>query len=207
MQQTEAIRNALRQQRDKQRAERHSFLITTIPISQQASHEPGMEHEDHEGEEEIDGTRISSHLHHAHSLFPSVLCSSVMQIVGCLDDAAIGSDGNAVYEVAYQVIWVCLVEESALFLRYVFERLTRDRQDQMFKLLRHLIRFVPRLPQQAAFALYNSIIGYIMFYVRSSNELKQEVGLKVILLGLYSVVLQYDHYFSLWAQHYLCCGW
>jgi len=104
-----------------------------------------------------------------------VLCSSVMQIVGCLDDAAIGSDGNAVYEIAYQVIWVCLVEESALFLRYVFERLTRDRQDQMFKLLRHLIRFVPRLPQQAAFALYNSIIGYIMFYVRSSNELKQEV--------------------------------
>lgn len=101
MQQTEAIRNALRQQRDKQRAERHSFLITTIPISQQASHEPGMEHEDHEGEEDLDGTRI--HLHHAHSLFPSVLCSSVMQIVGCLDDAAIGTDGNAVYEIAYQV--------------------------------------------------------------------------------------------------------
>lgn len=105
MQQTEAIRNALRQQQDKQRAERHSFLITTIPLSQQASHEPGMEHEDHEMEEiDIDGTRMSSHLHHAHSLFPSVLCSSVMQIVGCLDDAAIGSDGNAVYEIAYQVI-------------------------------------------------------------------------------------------------------
>uniref|UniRef100_A0A1B0BUY8 Uncharacterized protein n=1 Tax=Glossina palpalis gambiensis TaxID=67801 RepID=A0A1B0BUY8_9MUSC len=190
MQQTEAIRNALRQQRDKQRAERHSFFITTIPVNQQASHEPGMEHEDHEAEEEIDGGRASSHLHYAHSLFPSVLCSSVMQIVGCLDDAAIGSDGNAVYEVAYQVIWVCLVEESALFLRYVFERLTRDRQDQMFKLLRHLIRFVPRLPQQAAFALYNSIIGYIMFYVRSSNELKQELvgsALSVLWMVVHSV--------------------
>ncbi|KAH8363403.1 hypothetical protein KR084_009623 [Drosophila pseudotakahashii] len=191
MQQTEAIRNALRQQRDKQRAERHSFLITMIPISQQASHEPGMEKlEDHEIEEDLDGTRMSSHLHHAHSLFPSVLCSSVMQIVGCLDDAAIGSDGNAVYEIAYQVIWVCLVEESALFLRYVFERLTRDRQDQMFKLLRHLIRFVPRLPQQAAFALYNSIIGYIMFYVRSSNELKQELvgsALSVLWMVVHSV--------------------
>ncbi|XP_067617924.1 protein unc-80 homolog isoform X6 [Eurosta solidaginis] len=188
MQQTEAIRNALRQQRDKQRAERHSFLITTIPISQQASHEPGMEHEDHEGEEDLDGTRI--HMHHAHSLFPSVLCSSVMQIVGCLDDAAIGTDGNAVYEIAYQAIWVCLVEESALFLRYVFERLTRDRQDQMFKLLRHLIRFVPRLPQQAAFALYNSIIGYIMFYVRSSNEHKQELvgsALSVLWMVVHSV--------------------
>ncbi|XP_034126697.1 protein unc-80 homolog isoform X1 [Drosophila guanche] len=191
MQQTEAIRNALRQQRDKQRAERHSFLITMIPISQQASHEPGMEKlEDHEDQEELDGTRMSSHLHHSHSLFPSVLCSSVMQIVGCLDDAAIGSDGNAVYEIAYQVIWVCLVEESALFLRYVFERLTRDRQDQMFKLLRHLIRFVPRLPQQAAFALYNSIIGYIMFYVRSSNELKQELvgsALSVLWMVVHSV--------------------
>lgn len=106
MQQTEAIRNAIRIQRDKQRAERHSFLITTIPINQQASHEPGMDHspgEDHiEGEEELEGARMAPHLHTAHSLFPSVLCSSVMQIVACLDDAAIGSDGNSVYEVAYQ---------------------------------------------------------------------------------------------------------
>lgn len=60
-------------------------------------------------------------------------------------------------------------------MRYVLERLTRDRQDQMFKLLRHLIRFVPRLPQQAAFALYNYIIGYVMFYVRSSHESSQQV--------------------------------
>lgn len=68
------------------------------------------------------------------------------------------------------------MEDSALFLRYVLERLTRDRQDQMFKLLRHLIRFVPRLPQQAAFALYNYIIGYVMFYVRSSHEQSQQVN-------------------------------
>lgn len=47
--------------------------------------------------------RISAHLHAAHSLFPSVLCSSVMQIVACLDDAAVSSDGSAVYAVAYQV--------------------------------------------------------------------------------------------------------
>lgn len=98
-----------------------------------------------------------------------------MQIVACLDDAAVGGDGAAVYEVAYQVIWVCLVEDSALFLRYVLERLTREKQDQMFKLLRHLIRFVPRLPQQAAFALYNYIIGYIMFYVRTTHECSQQV--------------------------------
>lgn len=55
-----------------------------------------------------------------------------MQIIACLDDAAVSSDGCAVYEVAYQVIWLCLVEDSALFLRYILERLTRDRQDQMW---------------------------------------------------------------------------
>lgn len=113
-----------------------------------------------------------------------------MQIVACLDDAAVSSDGSAVYAVAYQVIWVCLVEDSALFLRYVLERLTRDRQDQMFKLLRHLIRFVPRLPQQAAFALYNYIIGYVMFYVRSSHEHSQQLvgaALSVLWMVVHSV--------------------
>jgi hypothetical protein len=39
----------------------------------------------------------------AHSLFPSCLCSAVIQIVNLLDDAAVSPDGNAVYEVAYQV--------------------------------------------------------------------------------------------------------
>lgn len=43
------------------------------------------------------------HLHSAHSLFPSCLCSAVIQIIGLLDDAAVSPDGNAVYEVAYQV--------------------------------------------------------------------------------------------------------
>lgn len=107
-QQTEAIKHAIQKQEDKQREERQSFLITTIPITQQAAHEPGLDHtpgEDHveveEGEGE--GSRTAPHLHAAHSLFPSVLCSSVMQIVACLDDAAVSSDGYAVYEVAYQV--------------------------------------------------------------------------------------------------------
>jgi len=67
------------------------------------------------------------------------------------------------------------VEDSALFLRYVLERLTREKQELMFKILRHLIRFVPKLPQQAAFALYNYIIGYVMFYVRTPHEEGQKL--------------------------------
>lgn len=73
-------------------------------------------------DEQADGPprNTGHHLHSAHSLFPSCLCSAVVQIINLLDDAAVSADGNAVYEVAYQVIWTCLVEDSALFLRYTY---------------------------------------------------------------------------------------
>ncbi|KAK9884494.1 hypothetical protein WA026_007335 [Henosepilachna vigintioctopunctata] len=189
-QQTELIKMALQAQDDKKREERENFLITTIPITIQAAHEPSLYHtsEDHEeDDEQIDGQprNTGHHLHSAHSLFPSCLCSAVVQIINLLDDGAVSADGNAVYEVAYQVIWCCLVEDSALFLRYILERLTREKQERMFKILRHLIRFIPKLPQQAAFALYNYIIGYVMFYVRSTHEDGQHlIGAALSLLWM-----------------------
>nr|CAD7260717.1 unnamed protein product [Timema shepardi] len=210
-QQTELITMALQAQEDKKRAERENFLITTIPITVQAAYEPSLYHavgDDHDegnvdkelsmvnvktgDEEQGESTQrnTSHHIHSAHSLFPSCLCSAVIQIINLLDDAAVSPDGNAVYEVAYQVIWSCLVEDSALFLRYVLERLTRDKQELMFKILRHLIRFVPKLPQQAAFALYNYIIGYVMFYVRSPQEDCQKLigaALSILWMVVHSV--------------------
>lgn len=55
----------------------------------------------------------------------------------------------------------------------------------MFKILRHLIRFIPKLPQQAAFALYNYIIGYVMFYVRTPHEEGQKlIGAALSLLWM-----------------------
>jgi hypothetical protein len=58
----------------------------------------------------------------------------------------------------------------------------------MFKILRHLIRFIPKLPQQAAFALYNYIIGYVMFYVRSPQEDGQKlIGTALSVLWMVSV--------------------
>ncbi|XP_044757175.1 protein unc-80 homolog [Coccinella septempunctata] len=189
-QQTELIKMALQAQDDKKREERENFLITTIPITIQASHEPSLYHisEDHEeDDEQVDGQprNTGHHLHSAHSLFPSCLCSAVVQIINLLDDGAVSPDGYAVYEVAYQVIWCCLVEDSALFLRYILERLTREKQEKIFKILRHLIRFIPKLPQQAAFALYNYIIGYVMFYVRSPHEEGQHlIGAALSLLWM-----------------------
>ncbi|KAL0270475.1 UNVERIFIED_CONTAM: hypothetical protein PYX00_007876 [Menopon gallinae] len=198
-QQTELITMALQAQEDKKRVERENFLISTIPITVQAAYQPSLYHTvdggDHdEGDEEQNdmnqGRNTMHHTNAVHSLFPSCLCSAVIQIISLLDDAAVSSDGNAVYEVAYSVIWNCLVEDSALFLRYILERITREKQEQMFKILRHLIRFVPKLPQQAAFALYNYIIGYIMFYVRSSHEEGQQyigTALSILWMVVHSV--------------------
>ncbi|XP_031838286.1 unc80, NALCN channel complex subunit isoform X4 [Nomia melanderi] len=196
-QQTELIKKALQAQDDKKREERENFLITTIPITVQAAYEPSPVGDDHDegnvGDEDGGETIARNTSHHsqsAPSLFPSSLCSAIVQIIHLLDDAAVSDDGSAVYEVAYQVIWNCLVEDSALFLRYVLERLTRDKQELMFKILRHLIRFVPKLPQQAAFALYNYIIGYVMFYVRSTHEEGQKLigtALSILWMVVHSV--------------------
>lgn len=54
-------------------------------------------------EEMVEGVRGSHHTQVASALFPSILCSAVVEIVALLDDAAVSRDGCSVYEVAYQV--------------------------------------------------------------------------------------------------------
>ncbi|KAJ8665380.1 hypothetical protein QAD02_007042, partial [Eretmocerus hayati] len=195
-QQTELIKRALQAQDDKKKEERVNFLITTVPIVFQAAYEPSPVGDDHdEGNIDEEGgdvnpRNLAHHSQSALSLFPSTLCSAVVPIISMLDDSRTIKRGSAVYEVAYTVIWNCLVEDSSLFFRYIFERLTRDKQDQMFKILRHLIRFVPKLPQQAAFVLYNNIIGYIMFYTRTPHEDGQRLigtALSVLWMVVHSV--------------------
>lgn len=51
-QQTELIKMALQAQDDKKREEREKFLITTIPITIQAAHEPSLHHVGEEHEQE-----------------------------------------------------------------------------------------------------------------------------------------------------------
>lgn len=121
-------------------------------------------------------SRIASQpLQTAQVLFPSCLCSAIVAIVDLLDDSAITPDGVAVCGLANEVLYSCLVEDTALFLRHVLEKMTREKQDEMFAILRRLLRFVPYLPQQAAFTIHNYLIGYIMFYVRSPMEGSQEL--------------------------------
>jgi len=50
--------------------------------------------------------------------------------------------------------------------------------------------FVPRLPQQAAFSLYNHIIGFIMFHTRSPQDASLEMigsALSILWMVVHSV--------------------
>lgn len=51
----------------------------------------------------VEGVRGMHHAQVASALFPSTLCSAVVEIVALLDDAAVSRDECSVYEVAYQV--------------------------------------------------------------------------------------------------------
>lgn len=92
-----------------------------------------------------------------------------------LDDTKVDDDGSSVYEVAYKVIWHCLIEDPALFLRNLLEKLTKGKHSMIFQILRRLIRFMPKLPAQAAYTLYNYLIGFVMFHVRAPVEGSQEI--------------------------------
>ena len=48
-------------------------------------------------------TASKATLHMAQALFPSMLCTSFVEVIRLLDDHAVSLDGTAVYEVAYQV--------------------------------------------------------------------------------------------------------
>ena len=48
----------------------------------------------------------------AQALFPSMLCTSFVEVIRLLDDHAVSLDGTAVYEVAYQVCTYLAIQTS-----------------------------------------------------------------------------------------------
>ncbi|XP_061164273.1 protein unc-80 homolog isoform X1 [Saccostrea echinata] len=126
-----------------------------------------------EGEEER-----PEHLHHmqqAQTFFPSCICAAVLPVIHLLADGDVNSDGVSVNEVAEKVIWNCMVEDPVLFLRHFLEKLThRDKLEELLFLMRKLVLHYKELPAQMAHALFNYLIGYVMFYVRSPCAGSQE---------------------------------
>lgn len=184
-QQIEIVTKALREKHDKLREDRENYHITSVPVTLYAAYEPTLSNQP--GTDETDGGGTSAdddnqqenrallQMKTAQALFPTCLCQAAIVMINLLDDSRVTYEGSAVYEIANKVIWSCLVDDPSLFLRHFFERLTRQNQNTIFQVLRRLIRFMPRLPPQAAYTLYNYLIGFIIFYIRSPVESSQKL--------------------------------
>jgi hypothetical protein len=186
-QQLELIQKALADEKEKLKEERQAYRLSAVPIAMHASYEPALhradEHEE-DGEELAPGV-TTQHLQVVQPIFTSALCSAALTLINLLLECNVNATGSAVYEVAYKVVWQCLVEDASLFLRNLFERLTRDQAKEMLQILRRLIRFMPRLPAQAAYSLYNYLIGFIMFNVRTPiSESPELIGTTLSVLWL-----------------------
>ena len=175
------VRSVLFAEKDKRRKERENLPITSLAVELLAAQEPSLciasqqdqeQDDDSESEQERPPPRTTAQQVPAvaQALLPSNICATFPEIIKLLDDHSITADGIAVYQVAQQVIWSFLIEDSNLFLKYFMEKLTRDRQDEMFQIIRSLVRFMDPLPHQAAFSLYNYLIGFIMFHVRTPRD-------------------------------------
>ncbi|XP_076436361.1 protein unc-80 homolog isoform X3 [Babylonia areolata] len=117
----------------------------------------------------------SHHLQTAQGFFPSCICAAVLPILHLLDDYDVNTDGVSVSEVANKIIWDCIVDDPILFLRHFLEKLTnKERQEELTFLLRKLVIYFRQLPAQTAHSIFNYLVGFVMFYVRSPCEGFQE---------------------------------
>ena len=90
-QQAEAVQSVIHAEAEKRRNERENFHITSVPILVRAAHEPslynGTSEGDHDQEDEVNhdqdrGPMASkTTLHMAQALFPSVLCTSFVEVI------------------------------------------------------------------------------------------------------------------------------
>lgn len=75
----------------------------------------------------------------------------------------------------YRIVWSCLTEDAALFLRYFFEKIThKDKKNTLIQYLKRLLSVYMELPPQTAYVLFNYLLGVVMFFVRTSSDTSQE---------------------------------
>uniref|UniRef100_A0A158R4L5 UNC80 domain-containing protein n=1 Tax=Syphacia muris TaxID=451379 RepID=A0A158R4L5_9BILA len=132
-QKQEMVKRAMRDAEERQSVLRQSFPLRATPIVQQAAYEPALFHHQlpnvsENMTEEAEGHLMSTQMPVAQPLFPSSILSVVPSLIEMLDD--LQSHFVTVSDTARRIIWLCIVEDPALFLRHFLEKLTnRDRQD------------------------------------------------------------------------------
>uniref|UniRef100_A0A0R3RUV0 Protein unc-80 n=1 Tax=Elaeophora elaphi TaxID=1147741 RepID=A0A0R3RUV0_9BILA len=172
-QKQEMVRRAVHEANERESSLRQKFPFRATAIVQQAAYEPALFHHqaqqavvDNTGEGLLSVSECDAHptssrqqMPVAQPLFPSSLLSVVPTIIEMLDDVQLDSSGKSVSDTVKKIIWSCIVEDPALFLRHFLEKLTnRERQ---FGFVMHYVRS-PCDGSDQAIAMALSIIWLIV---------------------------------------------
>ncbi|WAR09253.1 UNC80-like protein [Mya arenaria] len=162
-QQQEMIRRALQREEERKRIGRETFPMTTVSVTQLAAVEPSLHHagEDHEEalQEEINlaARRVS--------LAPTnrnIASRSMSWRNGSLHWARLTT-----FEEKFFPSSICAVVLPIIHL-------LEDGDEELLFILRKLLFYFKDLPTQMAHSLFNYLIGYVMFYVRTPQTYGQE---------------------------------
>ncbi|RNA13665.1 hypothetical protein BpHYR1_016285 [Brachionus plicatilis] len=109
------------------------------------------------------------------AVFPTAIGSAVLCLVDLLFDHELNTNNQSIASLTHRIVWTCLTEDAALFLRYFFEKITqKDKKNYLIQYLKRLLSVYIELPPQTAYVLFNYLLGVIMFFVRTSSDTSQE---------------------------------
>ena len=128
-------------------------------------------------------------MHQSQPVFPTPISSSVLCLIDLLFDHSLNYNNHSsrlgqkhanqnrnnkiinndhfsfffslkVSALAQRVVWACLTEDAALFLRYFFEKIThKEKKNYLIQYLKKLVNFYVDLPSQTAYVLFNYLVN------------------------------------------------
>ncbi|CAF3808214.1 unnamed protein product [Rotaria magnacalcarata] len=178
--QQELIHSALMTEEISKRVARENFVMSTVPMLEEASFEPllhlskGDEDEAHTDDDRVMDTSIQ--LCEAQGTLPSVFGAAIFHLVDMLEDEEIINNGAIVSGAARKVLWNCLLDEPTLFIRFFFEKISqKERRIKSLQSLHHLMIYFTDIPPQFAHAIFNYVLGLLSSMVRSPLDGSQEL--------------------------------
>jgi hypothetical protein len=85
-----------------------------------------------EGTDEVENTSLPE-INQSQAVFPTSIASVVVNLIDLLSDYNIGQESQPINELCEKVILNCLIDDSPLFLRYFFEKITQKEKKVLFK--------------------------------------------------------------------------
>eukprot|EP00794_Sanderia_malayensis_P013748 gene13748-15184_t len=179
----EEKRNEAKAKRRVQRLSelRKKYHLRTTPLSRDADVPAKQNIEDDPDEDSWTIIASGDGEFEERELFPASVCAVVLDIIKLLDDASLDSTGQSVSSLAFKTIWQCLVEDSDLFFRTIYEEITSENeQEQILLMLRKLCKHMPVLPPVAGTLLFNNLTGLVMYYNRTNKPGCQEKAAAIL---------------------------